>query len=528
MNSIKKNLPRGYNEIYQFVLEITSRQIPEFIQNESPENAINKFLDSLFRRRLAVAKSVLDIMLEFENKDRELSILAWLLSKCPPEKSIKNIEEFLGEKQISDKLKRKLLLVLEQYNILPKISTTVAYFSDKEALAEYALNSVVEYIGADGDNLNQVFKVLANQELDFYHALTANLTYRTDEQSLWLLGMLAEFPNFAVAESAIQALGYRKSPLAYELLDNLIHHQNDVSGIRAKALLRLTQSGIIRNTLRLMSPHKCYLSWIDGAGNRMLLISRRTSQGMGHGRLFMVTFMLHEEKGVQDCTIWNDISTYEMESLIKNLETQTGLKQIDYTLGTKIIEDSLWKAIKNKEFIPPSFLVARRIFGSQKLLPNKYTIGLNDMGIQYVQKRVPELLQESEKLLEEHPFCDWLIDSREILDFSKSHPSILNGKKIRKDILTQLVKIILEPKREVFLERFLLTAEFLHKTSARTCREQIEICLAICLSLGTNVSLLNIPFMVGITQVSIQKIIDSTSTPKDVENSSDTEKNQPN
>ncbi len=500
----KKTLPRGYNEIAQLIQHLSAHRLPAELQDKPVETSIASILDALLHKRIAVAKCLLEMMLQFQNQDKEMSIIAWLLSQCPPDKAIKNIEEFMSNKEVPDKIKRKLLLVLEQYGQLDKLSRCVAYVTDKEALADHALNSLLEYIGAAGDNLNHVFKHLTSQETDFYHALTANLTYRTDEQSLWLLGLLAELPNAAVADSAIQALGYRKSPLAYELLENIITHQEDSKEVRLKAMNRLAQSGISRDSTRMMAPHKCYLSWIDSSGNRILLVSRRT----GRGRLAMVTFMLHEENGVQDCTIWNDISSFEMDSLIKGLETQTGLKQVDYSISLQMVEHCLYKTIQNKRLIPPNFLIARRIFGAQKLAPHPYEISLEEMGIQYVEKKLAELLSVSESLIKDHPFSEWAIDTPEAVEFVKNRPSLIGTKKIRKDILTQFVKICFESKREKWQERFLFTAEFLHRTSPRTYRAQIEIGLAIYLSLKKGTPFAEIPFMIELSQLSIQRLVE--------------------
>lgn len=501
MNGTKKTLPRGYSEIAQFTQNLYNHIIPEQLtQQEDVDAGIASFLDSLFRRRIPVVRFLLEMAMEKQHQERELSAILLLLSKCSAERATKIIEEFILDTQTPDRLKRKLLLVVDAIHATNKISDWVRYFGDKNALAEYALNGLLDAVGLDGDNLNHVFKFLSDQDNDFYQALIANLTYRTDEQSLWLLGMLAEFPNTMIAENAIQALGYRKSPLAYELLDNLITHQEDCNEIRAKAIQRLTQAGILRSSARLMTPHKCFLSWIDGLGNRMLLISRRT----GRGRLFMVTFMLHEEVGLQDCTIWDDISTYDMDSLVASLEKQTGLKQIDYSMGIKLVEDSVETILKNKQMVPPNFLIARRVFGMQKLQPQKYQIALNEMGVQYIQKKVPDLLLTSEPLLQEYPFCEWLLEGQEITNFVKVRPSVLSGK-MRKETLPQFVKTFIEPKRELWKERFLLTAEFLHRTSPRSYRNQIEICLAIYIHLNNNGNILVVPFMSKLAQMSLQK-----------------------
>lgn len=498
----KKTLPKGYNEFLDFIEKMTNGSFFENFKDGDIETVVDRFLEEAYRKRVSVARCLLQLLLDLQTQDYKTSAIAFILSRCDSEKTLKIILSFMKSAEASDKLRRKLFLVLEKYQCTDKIPELVKSFKDKDLLAEYALNSFLHYLGPNGENLNTIAKYLENHETEFYHTLTANLTHVADESSLWLLGMLAEFSDGSVAERAIQALGYRKSPIAYEILENLIIHAEDKKNAQEKALNRLMQSNISKPPIRSLTPHKSYLSWIDGLGNRILLVSRRTVRG----QIFMVTFLLNEETGIQDCTIWHSITALEMDSFVKSLEVQTGLKQIDYTLGVKFMEDALWKVIRNQKLPAPNFLLARRIFGAHKLTPRKYEPSPAHMGIEYVYAKRDNLIASSEDLLRNLPFSEWLVDTPEALEFVKSRPSLEKNTKIRKDVLQQFVRLFIVPQKEKWQERFLITADFLHLTSPRISRQQIETCLALYLTLSEKEALASIPFIIKLAELSIQHL----------------------
>ena len=508
MTLVKKTLPRGYNEITTFIDDISSRDIPKHLQTKSLEESIDEFLEECYRRRLSVTRCLMDIFREYQSNDAKASAVALMLSRCEVGKTLASIIEFIKEEEDMDKLKRKLLLVLEKYEAIDEIPQLVEYFEDKEWLAEYALNSLLDNVGKGGENIGTLFQYMEEEEPEFYQALIATLAHRIDEESIWLLGVLAEFPDEKIAEAAIQTLGYRRSPLAYEMLDNLITYREKKKELRLQSMTKLDQLGVSRIASRTLTPHKCFLSWIDSHGSRILLVSRRT----GRGRLYMVTFILNEDQGIEDCTVWNNISTFEMESLIKGLENQVGLKQIDYKLGIEMVQDSLWRIVDQEKLIPPTFLVARRIFGSQKIAPKKYQVNLTGMGVYYVQKKYDSLLASSDELLQDSGFVEWWLDIPEAYDFVQNRPSLLNGRKTRKDTLKQFIKSLLEDKRDSWKNRFLMSAEFLHRTSPRTYREQIEMCLAVYLHIDQGKPLSAIPFMTKLAELSIERICQKIKT----------------
>lgn len=499
---MKKTTPRGYSEFLDFVENMSSGKIWDEIQDKPSELIIEDFLNDCYKKRFAVTRCLLDAMLENQDNDLKSSTIAMILSRMNPQKVSSDIIAFIQKSEVNDRVRKKLLLVLEKYNLSNEIPALIPYFQNKETLTDYIINNLSKKINTNGANFNTFFEYLKEQDIKFFELLIANLIKRSDEKSIWILGLLAEHPNLKVAEKAIQALGTTKSEIALEILENLIVHPNQTP-YQNHSIQLLLGYGISRINHRMSTPHKCYLSWIDGTGNQILLVSRRT----GRGRLCMVSFILNEKDGIHDCTIWNNISSFEMERMVNGLEIQMGLKQIDYLLGIRFIEHALWKIVSQKRLMLPNFLLARRIFGAQKLVAQKYNIQETQLGLQYILPHKDELISQSIQLLQERPFQDWWIDTEDTRLFITSHPTLKNGSKIRKDIITQFVKTFIVEYRSLWQERFLMTAEFLHKTSPRISRKAIEICLALYIVLRNNEDIINNPFFLQFAEYNIQKLL---------------------
>ncbi|HON45142.1 MAG TPA: hypothetical protein PLR86_07355, partial [Planctomycetota bacterium] len=116
------------------------------------------------------------------------------------------------------------------------------------------------------------------------------------------------------------------------------------------------------------------------------------------------------------------------------------------------------------------------------------------------------LIDQSHKLLQDKPFQDWWVDTPETIAFFNSHPALKAGKKCRKDNIIQFIETIIEPQRKVWQERFIMTCEFLHRTSPRIYRQHIEISLALYIALRDNGDLTQIPFFQELTELTITKL----------------------
>ena len=500
--STSKSLPKGYTEIAAFIEEIHQEAFQQNLEEQSFLAKIDNFLEKIYSKRCSVIPALIQILVESSEIDTKTSIIALVLSRCDANKSTNNIVSTLQSANLPDNISRKLLLILEKHGDLTSLIESVKYIHDKNRLAEESLQVLLDCIGPSGEEKNNLFHHLANQDVGFYRLLAANLMYRSDEQSIWLLGSLSQFPDDKVAETAIRALGESRNLLAYEMLDTLITNGKQQEELRKKTLANLAASGVSKASPKPFIPHKCYLSWFDSNGNRILLMSQRSGT---RSRLNMVTFMLNEDKGIQDSSAWPELSSFEMESLIKGLESEVGLRQIDYDKGVRALEDALWVAAQHKKILAPNFLSVRRILGSLKLTPRPYAIDPRLLELENIKERLAILLQDSAKLSQLTPFSQWELDQRASLAFLKEKKSVLDGPKLRKTVLTQFIKAVIEPKRDIWKRRFLLVADFLYTISPRSYRDQIEICLAIYLALEKGGQAAAIPFMVNMAERTIEK-----------------------
>ena len=391
---------------------------------------------------------------------------------------------------------------MQAYNAVDYIPDIIHNFEDKRNLGKEILFRILNSMSLSGENKSELFKKLTFEDKNFYRVLAEELASFNCNESVWLLGSLAEFYEDTVAKIAIVNLGKSKSPYAYEILENLVTCHGERDEIRRLALEELNRSGISRPEYRKFIAYKCYLSWIDGHGNQILIMSQRS----GRSRISAVTFILNESIGIKDCSLWSEISGFEMESIIKSLEMQAGLRQITQNIGVQVLEGALWTTIHKKKLLPLSFLSMRRVLGTQKLSSKPYKLNSDHLGLQQIEKNIEPLLKNSSCLLQHSPFKDWGPDTAEAVAFIKERSSLLNGHKVRKGTLAQFVKDIMEEKREIWKNRFLLTADFLYQISPRKYQEQIDTSLALYLSINKGTPLKYIPFMLSLAEITIEQM----------------------
>jgi hypothetical protein len=260
--------------------------------------------------------------------------------------------------------------------------------------------------------------------------------------------------------------------------------------------------GINKPQNKIFIPYKYYLSWADGNGDRILIITQRS----GRVDLSMVSFTLSEKEGVLDCSSWNQISSFEMESVIKGLESEVGLQQVHHALGIQTLEGGLWLTLEKRSVLPPSFLAIRRILGKQKIRPCQYEIDISALEVYVDQQIYPELLGESSYLLEHSPFCNWYFHDPDIKEFIFSRKTLLKGQKLRQGTINQFIKMIYEKRRSLLQSRFLYTADFMKQISSRNYFRQIQTCIAIYQAINKGVSLLEIPLIRQLAEMNIERI----------------------
>lgn len=400
---------------------------------------------------------------------------------------------------MTDKTRFQLLSLLSDYDLEDRINEVIPYFQCETSLEELSFAAILEKIDEEGMDSCETFQLLQGKSDNFYKYLIDRLMAMDYPSATWLLGSLAESQEYEISSKAIRALGCKNSSTAYEILENL-SGSPEREKVRLEAMDSLRQSGVAKPAHRVFVPYKYYLSWIDGSGDKVLIISQRC----GRVQLSMASFTLHENEGIIDCSCWNDISNYEMEPVIKSLEQDVGLQEIHHNLAISMLEDSLAWTLQKQKIVPPSFLAVRQILGKQKLYPRFYDVDLKSISKRFSSKDIQENLESSTVLLEQEPFCGWFVINKAVINFIQDRKSLLQGQKIRKGTLNQFIKTVFDEEKELWIRRFLLTADFMSKISPRSYREAIDICYSIAISLQQDISMTAIPVMVSLAELSIQ------------------------
>ncbi len=363
--SLEKESPLvGYEEVSTFIDQLAKKDAHSTLISGSPDEFIQDFIERSYEKKIPLQEILIKKIRESNKSDHKVSLASYLLAKSDIDGG-NWLRKQIKDKKNSDALRKKLLLALEKVAGEDSVPEMMIYFQDKELVAEQAVKSLLKHIRKDGRNLEKIYPYLLQNGVEFHRTLIGNLIHRSDDQSLWLLATLAELPISEVSDAAIQALSYRKSSLAYEILDNLVVYREEKKELAEKALKRVEKYELEKIPCLFLEPYKCYLGQKENGEGGSVIVSRKR----GKRRFALSIFFRKSEGGFGECSHWPDISFHKMESILKRWGREESLEKSDYDRSIALLEDTLWHIIHVKKEVAPSFLIARRIFGEKKLAP---------------------------------------------------------------------------------------------------------------------------------------------------------------
>ena len=294
--------------------------------NTSDRSLVGNTLDDL--RKIEDKDSVLDILhKEFLKDNTELRdyTITFLISELiEKEKAEKLFFETLANPKINDSIKAKTVNFLRECGKHVNYEQYLEYFENPDEII-------------DSDTVKLLENARINPEaqidfLDFVHALpekekeilvsSLSEDYDGDNLANILIPIIIANPYSDISQSAIQAIGESKSPLAYPVLKNLAENCDDlkVRAIAQKSFSLLKLSGIKEDLTKdyykkLLAPlpiYKCFVNYPDGHGNQGIIFSRKNELSF----IQMFALVVNDTDGIVDCFGFNEISEQEFDRIV--------------------------------------------------------------------------------------------------------------------------------------------------------------------------------------------------------------------
>jgi hypothetical protein len=208
--------------------------------------------------------------------------------------------------------------------------------------------------------------------------------------------------------------------------------------------------------------HSAYAGPVDGNGFRSLLIARWREDGT----IDSIDLQLHDVHGLED--VWGE-SAELPEKYLERSSARAGQEIIEPVAPEFAIEllcDALFKNREQHYPLPPEFMLRRRIFAPEEIVPAVYIPPI----ISWPLKATPALLALSTQLFEDEFFAGWAVESCLVYDCAAEWlrlEKISANKQLGtalESLIERLCRDEFQPRLGEIARRLVLNADYLART----------------------------------------------------------------
>ncbi len=371
------------------------------------------------------------------------------------------IQIALKRRDLGLEAKSAIMATLDESGIdisIPPFS--ILFAGSSESLAK----SFSQYMDKGEEGLLWLLEEFSFLTEESKRSILEELSRIRDPRLLEFFSLLFWYDDENIVTDVIRATGQVRNSAAVALLREFRNHA-DPSLFQQidKSLRRLAFVGIkddnSRHTSNPSPFHSAYASPVDGGGYRQLWLARYRKDG----GLDTIELQIHDISGIN--RVWGDtgesVDTYEERTGRRSQEEL--VEPIDHAYALQLLCDGIFRNKKEKSPFPPEFLLRRKIFSPEELIPASYDPPCAGGDL----KMSSRLLARSAELFEEEFFAGWYQESCLVyemaeewmrLEKSSSQEQLATG-------LERLIKTVcneeFQPQLETISRRLFLNADFL-------------------------------------------------------------------
>ena len=360
--------------------------------------------------------------------------------------------------------KSALLATLEDCGI----DVTLPPFSRLLSSASLATGELFTSLMERGeDGLVSLLEEFACMNSEMKRSFLLELARLPDERTVELLEPLLWFDREEVVAAVITALGrVRFNSAAAALQRFRPHAEATLQGLIELSLKRLSFIGIRSQAATPLVPlppfHSAYAGPVDGNGFRSLLIARWREDG----RIDSIDLQLHDINGLED--VWGETAELAEKYLERSAERagQEIIEPVAPEFALELLCDALLKNRQQEYPQPPEFMLRRRIFSPDEIVPAPYTPPIISWPLQVT----PALLALSSQLFEDEFFAGWAVESCLVYDSAEEWLRLekIAAKKelgpALESLIEELCRDEFQPRLSEISRRLVLNADYLART----------------------------------------------------------------
>lgn len=431
-------------------------------------------MDAFMGKLFHLTDQVVPVCLEKlrENDEEFAPIACYALEYANDYSLVEPLLRILIMPRVSDKIKARILGVLAHYDIDASDLPLDIIMKDFEKMATDSLTEMLQDIERDYFTIAYILDDMSGFSLEMRVSYVSDIGKLKDERSIYLLEIIASTEDGPVAREAVKALGKIKTGKS---LHSLIKLQDRIRNEDLKKTidreirkLKFSQVTVEEHSppwAKLSTPHRIFVSSIDGLGSRALWMAWKNPAR--RGRLGFMNLILSCDLGIKDCWGASQISTKEFNSSVKDFSKTTGIVECDLMYAVNLINDALAGNAESGYEIPYQFYFWKALLDScAKIKPEAYTPVFEGFDLEEVYAS-EDLLKNTFKLFDYKFFKYWFIADPLVYDYAEQHKS-KRGYVLKKmtwqraeKLFAKFTEELVEPFADTIKRMLELSADFL-------------------------------------------------------------------
>jgi hypothetical protein len=301
-----------------------------------------------------------------------------ILSELATDFDLEELEDFVTDPTVSDMAKLALSPILKELGSEMADEGLVEYLNDPAGAMLRMQMNLLELVGQSEKGVESVLEDVASMPLERKMAFINWLGNSNDPRAAKLLIPLMENQAGKVVLAVLEALEQLGATAATQTIPALNYLVSTTSNRQVKQQARAVLGRLMMHVspdiemegnvvaLQHLHPYQARVSFIDGSGGQMVLLSWRRPDG----RLKGVNVFIHDQWGVKDCYGIDDMELERWVELINEMQGQGfGSFHVSFEYGRALIIEhrALSKRLRHK--LPIAYNVWRPLIEAR---PEEY------------------------------------------------------------------------------------------------------------------------------------------------------------
>jgi HEAT repeat protein len=343
-----------------------------------------------------------------------------ILSELATDFDLEELEDFVADPTAGDLAKLSLASVLKELGSEMADDGLIDYLNDPEAAMLQMQTRLLELVGQSElgveSVLDDVLAMPMERRLSFINWLGGS----QDPRATRLLIPLLENQSSKVVTATIDALEQLGTVAAYQAIPALNYLLTNSSNRQLKqlaraALGRLTMYAApgVENAAMEKTPqqqeslHEARVSFIDGSGAQMIILSWRRNDGMLKG----VNVLYQDTWGIKDCFGTDEMDIESWSELVESMEVQGfGSFQVPLDYCRALIADARAVNKRTRHKLPVAYAIWRPLIESGESPDEKTPTATTMLKPLTFTPALAQLARRGDELLQLREFETWTFE----------------------------------------------------------------------------------------------------------------------